>query len=56
MNIILKHYLYKELKRYAYNKKQAKQRYRELLSIIYTNEELKSVTNYYKNLNEFYGK
>lgn len=54
MNIILKRRLYKELKKYAKNKKNAKQRYKELLNVIYNNEELKRVISYYKIINEIY--
>ena len=56
MNIILKRRLYKELKRYSYSKRKAKQRYKELMAIIYNNEELQHVIEYYTKLNTYYGK
>lgn len=56
MNIILKHHLYKELKKYTGNKKDAKKRYKELLSIIYNNSELEHVIKYYTTINAVYNK
>lgn len=58
MKWIRKRVLYKELLTY-YNsfsnkRKKAKQRYKELLSIIFNNQELENVIKYYKTLNNYY--
>lgn len=50
--------LYHELLTYykcsEHKHKKAKQRYKELLSIIFNNQELENVIKYYKTLNNYY--
>lgn len=54
MSLRLKHQLYKELIKYSFNKKGAKQRFKELMAIIRNNDELIKVIAYYKTLNTLY--